>query len=296
MKKIRDYESVKSRIMRQMQKVEMCFEKYATYQMNQEGGHQYEDVKLSYLDWPQLVIDEFLPWELVDLGNGHKLRRLPVPSIGVRDNFFAGASDVIYAIGNATQNPRKAVEMSLIASYFNGFHRFYYLGKKEFTAIMSDDHPAIKFHQIYEKEFRNESIADCHSGNRINPCGVAFKNVFYSDCDPERKTLTMVVDGIIGILEWINLNIDDDNEFNHAGIERKFRQCLDDFKNNTRSKLDFSEFRLMMAVQMCCLSGIVVKGHKNLNNLVYPVKTSGAAKQLKHLDNDERQAMQMRIL
>jgi hypothetical protein len=52
----------------------------------------------------------------------------------------------------------------------------------------------------------------------------------------------------------------------------------------------------MMANQLCCLAGIVMKGHKNLNNLVYPVKSLGAAKQLEHLDNDERETMQMRIL
>jgi len=52
----------------------------------------------------------------------------------------------------------------------------------------------------------------------------------------------------------------------------------------------------MMAVQMLCLAGIVVKGHKNLNNLVYPVQKLGAAKQLEDLNNDERQCMQMRIV
>jgi hypothetical protein len=52
----------------------------------------------------------------------------------------------------------------------------------------------------------------------------------------------------------------------------------------------------MMAIQICCLAGIVVKGHKNLNNLVYHVKSLGAAKQLEHLDNDKRETMQTRIL
>jgi hypothetical protein len=52
----------------------------------------------------------------------------------------------------------------------------------------------------------------------------------------------------------------------------------------------------MMAIQICCLAGIVVKGHKNLNNLVYPVKSLGAAKQLEHLDNNKRETMQTRTL
>jgi hypothetical protein len=52
----------------------------------------------------------------------------------------------------------------------------------------------------------------------------------------------------------------------------------------------------MMAIEICCLAGIVVKGHKNLNNLVYPVKSLGAAKHLEHLENNKQETMQMRIL
>jgi hypothetical protein len=51
-----------------------------------------------------------------------------------------------------------------------------------------------------------------------------------------------------------------------------------------------------MAIQICCLARIVMKDHKNLNYLVYTVKSLGAAKQLEHLDNDEQESMQMRIL
>jgi hypothetical protein len=300
MNKIREYESVRTRIKRQTQAVDTCFAKFVTFQMKQEGGHHYqENLKLSYKDWPELVIDKNLPWEWVnigDAGNEHWMQRVVAPSIGVQDYFFAGAADVVHSIGFATQSTRKAVQMSFVASYFNGFHRFYYLGKRDEQEIMSDKHPAIKFHQIYEEVFKTSNIADSKSGNRLNPCGVKFKETFYPENDPERKTLSLVVDGIIGILEWINESVDDKREFHHSGIEKRCRECLQDFRKQGLSNLDFSKFHLMMAIQICCLAGIVVKGHKNLNNLVYPVKSLGAAKQLEHLDNDERETMQTRIL
>ena len=45
----------------------------------------------------------------------------------------------------------------------------------------------------------------------------------------------------------------------------------------------------MIAVQICCLGKVMVKGHLNLNNLVYPVASLGAAGQLSHLkDKSER--------
>lgn len=46
---------------------------------------------------------------------------------------------------------------------------------------------------------------------------------------------------------------------------------------------------MLIAVQICCLGKVVVKGHPNLNNLVYPVASLGAARQLSHLkDKSER--------
>jgi hypothetical protein len=51
------------------------------------------------------------------------------------------------------------------------------------------------------------------------------------------------------------------------------------------AKLDFAEFRIMISVLICCLAKVVVNGHRNLNNLVYPVGKLGAAKQLSHLKN-----------
>jgi hypothetical protein len=46
--------------------------------MKHEGGHHYqENLKLSYKDWPELVINKNLPWEWVnigDAGNEHWIR------------------------------------------------------------------------------------------------------------------------------------------------------------------------------------------------------------------------------
>jgi len=44
----------------------------------------------------------------------------------------------------------------------------------------------------------------------------------------------------------------------------------------------------MIAIQICCLAKAVVKGHKNLHNLVYPVSNLGAADQVLHLLTSER--------
>jgi hypothetical protein len=53
---------------------------------------------------------------------------------------------------------------------------------------------------------------------------------------------------------------------------------------------------MMVALQICCLMKVVVKGHANLNNLVYPISNLGAAKQMSHLDSSERPEMLQTII
>jgi hypothetical protein len=52
---------------------------------------------------------------------------------------------------------------------------------------------------------------------------------------------------------------------------------------------DIAEFCLtgMLVIQICVMAGIIVRGHKDLHNLVYPVAKLGAAKQLEHIFTHE---------
>jgi hypothetical protein len=136
---------------------------------------------------------------------------------------------------------------------------------------------------------------------------IKYEDVFLKeDGKTMNGTMEKVIDGIVGVLEWIEAKKDDPAEFHHAGIESRVWQCIDDWKKTAAdqmdngldktkyleglAKLDFGEFRMMIVVQICCLAKVVVKGHGNLNNLVYPVSGLGARSQLSHLkDSMDRQ-------
>jgi hypothetical protein len=61
--------------------------------------------------------------------------------------------------------------------------------------------------------------------------------------------------------------------------------------------MDFGEFRIMIVVQMCILIKVGIRNwHLDLHNLVYPVAKLGAAKQLEHIDVEERPYVQSLIL
>jgi hypothetical protein len=78
--------------------------------------------------------------------------------------------------------------------------------------------------------------------------------------------------------------------FNHCNIEKEFKRVVHRWKDKGY-ELDIGEFCLMLIVQTLCLAGVVVKGHKDLYNLVYPVHNLGMAKQLEHIGNSDQPGM-----
>jgi hypothetical protein len=108
-------------------------------------------------------------------------------------------------------------------------------------------------------------------------------------------SMNAMVDGIMGILQWIDEKMGTE-EFNHFNIEKRIRECINKWHDDGYKVFDCGEFCLMLAVQMCCLAKVVICGHKDLHNLVYPVSNLGAMKQLGHLDAHERELAMARVV
>jgi hypothetical protein len=149
--------------------------------------------------------------------------------------------------------------------------------------------------------FEASPFGNFQSG-RWSPSAIKYKDVILKeDGKTMNGAMEKVIDGLIGILEWIQEKKNDPAEFHHAGIKARVQQCVDDWKNIAAeqtengsnemkyleglAKLDFGEFRMMLAIQICCLTKVVVTGHANLNNLVYPASGLGARSQLDHLES-----------
>jgi len=185
------------------------------------------------------------------------------------------------------KDERKVVELAIYAGYLTGFHRYYHVGSKYGQRLKESGHPFLEMYRLMIKEFK-KPFGDCQVG-RISCTGVKFEDVFLDeDGEMTNGAMDAMVDCVMEVLDWINKTVASDDEFTHVNIEKKFQECLGQMRERVNGNPDFAEFRLMVAVQICCLAKVVVKGHKNLHNLVYPVAGLGAAEQLKHVDATER--------
>jgi hypothetical protein len=172
-----------------------------------------------------------------------------------------------------------------------GYHRFTALAISKEEELLQSEHPLIKYYHLAIDQFNGVAFGDPQVG-RINPTGVKFVETYIDDGG---KAIVALVDGIVALLEWINEMVGTTN-LHHVNIEKWFKECIQEWHDKGFKMFDIGEFRLMICVQICCYARIIVKGHKDLHNLIYPVASLGAAAQLEHIYPSERPYVQEIIM
>jgi len=224
------------------------------------------------------VLDDSCPWVEVDIGHGVMMKCLEFPAACVHDIQLSAMPTIVYQHFKEVAKLRRVVELAIYAMYCPGYHCYYHLGLSHLYWLVASLHPSLDMYQLsmekFKRPFGNPQVG------QINPTSVDYEAV-YLDEDGEMTNGPMdaVVNCILCVLKWINKKVAS-KKFHHVNIEEQFQKCLDNLREKGYMKTDFAKFQSMVAVQICCLAKVVVKGHKNLHNLVYPVSKLGAAAQL----------------
>jgi hypothetical protein len=158
----------------------------------------------------------------------------------------------------------------------------YHIGYNEFEWLVVTLSPSFEMFQMAKDQFKEVVFGDPQVGH-VSPTGVD-KAVFPNEDGTMNGVMKEMVEGIIGILECINESVNDEDKFHHLGVKARVQQCINELKkkaadqkengsNKTKhleglAKLDFAEFGVMIADQICCLGKMA---------------SLGAADQLSHL-------------
>lgn len=278
---------IMTRIHRQMEHLDHHLERVMDAQRS-AGGHQYpENVTARLIH--KLVLEDKSPWEEYSLGGiGEAItgKRMRLPAAPVRDIFLSAPATIAYLCHQQVADERRTIELVIMAAYHNGFDRFFYLGKKHLQELCDpNSRPSLVYYRHAMKEFGN-AFGSTQVG-RISPSGVNFKKVYLNERGELNGSMDKVVDRFQVMLQALD-DIKGTPDFHHVKIESIVRDCISGWHSEGLNKLDLGEFRLMMAVQICCLIKVGGPGHADLHNLVYPVSALGAARQLAHVDPPNR--------
>ena len=266
-------------------------------------GSQLQYKLPTYLTFYDLILDDFTPWMKKKIGtnpkNGEDILAdmIEMPANVVRDFFLSPACTIIHRVklklsktcpDAVDANDRKLVELAIMCAYQTSFCRFYHVGKDNINRLTSES-PCIAMYQLLKETFG--TITGTSGCRRMNPSGIKFEQVFLNEKGEGNGTLAKVVQAVMMLLDGIN-SLTGSGKFTQMAIEELVRGVCNEWSG---TGIDIDEIRIMIVVQVLVLSGIIVRPHSDLLDLVYPVATSGAGEQLAHIDADKRPDVVQRI-
>jgi len=281
-KKVLGFDAIKTRIKWQLEEIDRGYDRFLEDRFGPDrpvGGLLGPPGPLKHNSFTNFFLDEHCGWKSVEIDEPGKItiERIELPTAIVRDYWLSAPATILFQL-KETLKLEQLMELCIMAAYQTGFHRFYYIGSNYQSELASSTNPSRRYFDLSKQLFGG--ITGDVGSRRISPPGINFESVFIGDDGNMNNVMATVVKDVLQLLEWINSNVGSKPKFTQHKIEEKFRSTI---KNWAGYRCEIGEFRLMLAVQLCVLCGIVIKPHPNLRNMVYPVATLGAAKQLQHL-------------
>ena len=156
------------------------------------------------------------------------------PALPVRDFHLAGPATIGFHMQTRLGDERKMVELLTMASYMAGWSRFYHLSMQNLDEIVhSQERPSLVYYNLTMKCF-GKAFGDSQPGRvkRISPSNIMYPAVYLDDEGNVTSKMDDVIDGVLGILKWIDETVGTD-EFHHANIEKTFQACIAEVRNRS---------------------------------------------------------------
>jgi hypothetical protein len=231
----------------------------AAFLEEHDGSFQSSNV----LNW-KIGGDSF--WILVATGRS---QRMP-PAIVVRDFWLSAPVHIIIKMKLLGLEESKLLEIILLAAHQTSRFRFYYVDVEMVEGKTM--HDIFKTHI----ELAEEAFGAITGGPkpRADPPGIDVQACFFpNDCSTKHK----VIECLLSLLKCVNETPEEN--FNHVFLRSAVVAAS---KETSQIKVgaELGEFRLMLVLQMCALSSVVLHPSPKLLNLLCPIPGKGSANHL----------------
>jgi hypothetical protein len=165
----------------------------------------------------------------------------------------------------------KLLELILLGAYQTSRFRFRYVGLKILEKKQFRVEPFQSYVHLAEETFGTITGGPIP---RADPPGINVKAIYYPEQYEMKK---IVIHHLLELLNWINEC--PDNSYNPVSVRDKVIETskgISSFKTGTK----LGEFRLMLILQLCALSSVVLRSSPKLQNMLYPIPGKGSANHL----------------
>jgi hypothetical protein len=233
----------------------------------------YDGTTSHELNWKNpwgFFLNDHCPW--TDTKDNEAIyRAIILPTIVVRDFWMSPAVHIVTEMRSLGLKEEELLELILIGGYQTSWFRFFYIGR------MMIHTKALKSPFETYVSLALEKFGSITGGpyRRAEPPGINIKTVYLSlgDCNIKQAVIAC----ILVLLRWVNDCSEE--SFDHASVRDKVLETSLAISNVHR-RTELGEFRLMLILQMCALSQVVLHPSPKLLHLLYPIPGKGSANHL----------------
>jgi hypothetical protein len=248
------------------------FELIHTHDANSFGQRLTQNTKCLQI---ALFLDGRCKWSEIpdskETSNGIIYRCIVLPTIVARDFWLSPAVHIITEMKLLGVAEDKLFDLILLGAYQTSWFRFFYIG----MSMVRDKKIADPFKTYIQ--LAEEAFGSITGGPkpRADPPGIVdIKDVYYPD---ECKFKSQVVGCVRVLLELVNETPVE--EFSHGFVRENVLRTAAEI-TSIKSGAELGEFRLMLILQICALSSVVLHPSPKLLNLLYPIPGKGSANHL----------------
>jgi hypothetical protein len=217
-----------------------------------------------------------------------------LPTIVVRDFWLSPAVHIICEMRSLGYNEKQLLELIVLGAYQTSWFRFFYIGMEMINMEkISLQTQGLKPFETYIR-LAEETFGSITGGPkpRADPPGLDVRAVYSPNHFAMKQS---VIECLLELLNWVNDCPED--HFSPESIRAKVlatSRSISCIKTGT----ELGEFRLMLILQLCALSSVVLQPSPKLLRLLYRIPGKGAANHLidVNVETDNHQDAMKRLL
>jgi hypothetical protein len=262
-------------------------------QMKRYKGSYSSDHRVTFSNFSSFWLDDKCAYTMVNIGKGVCLDMLILPTVAVRDYWLSAVVTQI-RLWKATleEDGAGAVEakeitdltfdLIIAAMYQNSPSRFYHIvslmvAKRGFGVNFRSTTDGAGISATYAYYMAAQEAFESFVGGpypRFNPTGIHIEEVFF-DGEGMRQGNACFVGfrkTLLALIDWFNEI--PEASFTQELMREKVKEAVKAIQDLGRCEV--GEFRILILLQICALSGTLLKASPKLLNFIYPVEGKGA--------------------
>ena len=277
-------DEILSRIKNRVKSIDLCYLNMFT---DYQGKESIRPVDIpTHATFDKIFLDDGFAWTKIDIGEPsisvvYQKCILLFSAVDRGALWGSAAATVLMRNHKVIPEEERMIELYMLAAVQSSHHRFFHVADEIHKSIEKNESPGVMYCKIARKIFGK---IDGGPNPRFMPSSFNNCDVFSEDRnDNDINKLNKVK---IRLIKLLKVEINQISKDANVDDIRAVIRCACAEITKIGANVQLGEFRLLILVQMCALTGFLVEPSPLLHNICYPVKGKASERHLKDVKLD----------